>query len=176
MLQQRKGSSNLRAKAHLCCEHHNRGNSLGMPSVYSHSHKQTRACISSIWYHFSGAPIVAGVSFAWTVVISCMRGALDQKRPAADEDEAIMMESTAANAGSAPPSVGRSSIALQPIFNASETRCVAGALNARNASGEWHPYACPIQAWEASVVGFALLVGAHSVYFESAALAPAVSQ
>ncbi|EFJ42322.1 hypothetical protein VOLCADRAFT_107297 [Volvox carteri f. nagariensis] len=65
-------------------------------------------------------PFVAGVSFAWTVVISCMRGALDKKKPAAEEDTAIMMESVVANAGAAPPIVARSSpIALQPLlFNA----------------------------------------------------------
>ncbi|GLC55817.1 hypothetical protein PLESTB_001032000 [Pleodorina starrii] len=60
-------------------------------------------------------PFVAGVSFAWTVVISCMRGALDTKRPAAEEDEGIMMES---HAGALHPPAERSApINLQPLFS-----------------------------------------------------------
>ncbi|GLI62624.1 hypothetical protein VaNZ11_005288 [Volvox africanus] len=75
-------------------------------------------------------PFVAGVSFAWTVVISCMRGALDTKKPAAEEDTAIMMESVVANANNgAPASVRSSSIVLQPLFNAATASadCPSGA-------------------------------------------------
>ncbi len=70
--------------------------------------------------------VVAGVSFAWTVVISCMRGALDKKTPATEEDAAIMMESVAANASSGlvPPAVRSSPINLQPLFNAATARSV----------------------------------------------------
>ncbi|GFR46773.1 hypothetical protein Agub_g8401 [Astrephomene gubernaculifera] len=65
-------------------------------------------------------PFVAGVSFAWTVVISCMRGALDTHNPPAEEDSALMMESVAANASSAPAGhrPATAPIALQPLLNA----------------------------------------------------------
>ncbi|PNG99930.1 Protein sym1 [Tetrabaena socialis] len=65
-------------------------------------------------------PFVAGVSFAWTVVISCMRGALDKTPPARVEGGSMGPSAVADADAAASSGVARTStISLQPLLNAS---------------------------------------------------------
>ncbi|PNW87251.1 hypothetical protein CHLRE_02g115150v5 [Chlamydomonas reinhardtii] len=82
-------------------------------------------------------PFVAGVSFAWTVVISVMRGAMDKAPPSKEEAAApSMVSQAAAAAASAASGVARTSpISLQPLLNTATASADSGSLEDAASAG-----------------------------------------
>ncbi|KAG2452896.1 hypothetical protein HYH02_002240 [Chlamydomonas schloesseri] len=82
-------------------------------------------------------PFVAGVSFAWTVVISVMRGAMDKHPPTKEEAAApSMVSQAAAAAASAASGVARTSVgSLQPLLNTATASADSGSLEDGSSSG-----------------------------------------